>query len=127
MPSIKYDIYLDENRDNSFTFRWFDSAGDPVDLTGMGALAEVVDENGTVVSRIDNTDGITLHQPGDPNDPDEGKIQITFPRADLTTLPFDKYDWELVIYPTSGSPTVNPTSLLKGYAYSKREHANLTV
>lgn len=122
MASLTYNIEIDENRDNTLVFIWYDSEGNKVDLTGMGAVAEIVDKDETSVSKVEDGSGITLHTAAG----DEGKITIVFPKADLSSLTSSSYKWELVVFPTSGSPTVNPESLLKGLALAKSETASLT-
>lgn len=117
MPSINYDIEIDEARDNTFEFAWFAYTGGAADLDGAGAIAEIKTISGTSVSRVTHSDLIEIILPN--------IIKVTFPNTDLEELEESKYKWELVVFPQASDPTLNPMSLMKGFVKPKKSVADL--
>lgn len=127
MPAIEYDIEIDEGRVNSFNMRWLDKDDNPVDLTDYGALAEIRTPDGERVARITKGAGITISEP-DPEiaadfAADGGKFTVTFP---IINKP-KSYDclYEIVLHPSSASPSVNPQALFRGKCKIRKQIASL--
>ena len=117
MPAIIFNLELDQGRTNSLNFRWLDRNDNPVDLTGWGAIAEIRTVEGLLVSKITSSDEIILLTPnpgGVDFNADAGRIFLNFPANDLLNPPSFNCEWELVLYPSVGSPRTNPQSLLRG-------------
>ena len=97
-------IFIDQGSDFSTTVTINDTSGDPLDLTGYTALAQI---RKTYASTTATDFGITFVNPRS-----DGQITISLTDNQTSALEFGRYVYDLLITDTGG----NKTRVVEGIA-----------
>lgn len=108
MNGATLDIDIYDNRVFEFKFFWYDKVDALIDVTGYGAIFVVKESaDGKELIKSTHQDDLTIGGTS-------GFFSGVIPPSKTGNLNFKTGLWELVVFPTAASPTVNPIPFLNG-------------
>ncbi len=113
MSAARWDIIIEEGADFDFDLTYLGSDCATIDVTGYGALMEIREKANFPPIFVMSSANSRITVGGT-----NGRFQINLPAVStsIPSPPFSRAQYDLKIWPSAASPTINPIRLVEGKA-----------